>query len=112
MPTGTLLSMLFAPALNSANADSIVGLAKMIGWLLVYARIATFTVTRLFGLLVTLPDYVIAFLGGTGMSGIMGGMVDNVQGMFGAFGSGTQRTPGVKEASIRKDAPENKNGIN
>lgn len=111
MPTGTLLSMLFAPALNSANADSIVGLAKMIGWLLVYARIATFTVTRLFGLLATLPDYVIAFLGGTGMSGIMGGMVDNVQGMFGAFGSGAQRTPGVREAPIRKEAPETKDGI-
>ncbi len=38
----------FASALANANADSIVGIFKMIGWLMIYARIATFGVTRLF----------------------------------------------------------------
>jgi conjugal transfer/type IV secretion protein DotA/TraY len=111
MAAGTLLNMLFGPALNSANADSLVGLVKMIGWLLIYARIATFTVTRLFGLQATLPDYVITFLGGSGMNGIMGGMVDDVKGMFGAFGSGVQRTPGVKDLPLRKDAPGSHDGL-
>ncbi|WP_342656101.1 hypothetical protein [Pantoea sp. RSPAM1] len=65
--------MLFGTALANANADSIMGLVKMVGWLLIYARIATFGVTRVFGLQATLADYVITFLGGSGMAGIMGG---------------------------------------
>lgn len=86
MAGGTLLNLLFAPALANANADSIIGLVKMIGWLMIYARIATFGVTRVFGLQATLADYVITFLGGAGMAGIMGGMVDDVKGMFAAAG--------------------------
>lgn len=93
---GTLLNLLFASALANANADSIVGLVKMIGWLMIYARIATFGVTRVFGLQATLADYVISFLGGRDGANLMGGMVDNVKGMVGAFGSSTQRMPGVK----------------
>lgn len=93
---GTLLNMLFASALANSNADSIVGLVKMIGWLMIYARIATFGVTRLFGLQATLADYVISFLGGRDGANLMSGMVDNVKGMVGAFGIGTQRMPGVK----------------
>lgn len=93
---GTVLNMLFASALANANADSIVGLFKMIGWLMIYARIATFGVTRLFGLQATLADYVISFLGGRDGANLMGGMVDNMKGMFGAFGSNAQRVPGVK----------------
>ena len=93
---GTLLNLLFAPALANANADSIVGLVKMIGWLMMYARLATFGVTRLFGLQATLADYVISFLGGRDGANLMSGMVDNVKGMVGAFGIGTQRMPGVK----------------
>lgn len=93
---GTLLNLLFASALANANADSIVGLVKMIGWLMIYARIATFGVTRVFGLQATLADYVISFLGGRDGANLMGGMVDNMKGMFGAFGSGAQRMPGVK----------------
>jgi conjugal transfer/type IV secretion protein DotA/TraY len=108
---GTLLNLLFASALNSANADSVVGLVKMVGWLMVYARIATFGVTRIFGLQSTLPDYVITFLGGAGMAGIMGGMVDDVKGMFGAFGSGAQRTPGVRDLPMRKPETNNPDGI-
>lgn len=99
MAGGTLLNMLFGPALANANADSIIGLVKMIGWLLIYARIATFGVTRVFGLQATLADYVITFLGGAGMAGIMGGLVDDVKGMFAAAGGGSRRVPGLQKAS-------------
>lgn len=96
MAGGTLLNILFAPALANANADSIIGLVKMVGWLMIYARIATFGVTRVFGLQATLADYVITFLGGAGMAGIMGGMVDDVKGMFAAAGGGSRRAPGLQ----------------
>lgn len=96
---GTILNLLFASALANANADSMVGLFKMIGWLMIYARIATFGVTRIFGLQATLADYVISFLGGRDGANLMGGMVDNMKGMFGAVGSGAQRAPGVKMQS-------------
>lgn len=103
---GTVLNMLFASALANANADSIVGLFKMIGWLMIYARIATFGVTRLFGLQATLADYVISFLGGRDGANLMGGMVDNMKGMFGAFGSNAQRVPGVKMQDRKSSGSE------
>lgn len=93
---GTILNLLFASALANANADSIVGIFKMIGWLMIYARIATFGVTRLFGLQASLADYVISFLGGREGANLMGGMVDNMKGMFGAAGAGAQRAPGIR----------------
>jgi len=96
MAGGTILNLLFASALANANADSIVGLFKMIGWLMIYARIATFGVTRLFGLQASLADYVISFLGGREGANLMGGMVDNMKGMFGAAGAGAGRVPGIK----------------
>ncbi|SFF38287.1 conjugal transfer/type IV secretion protein DotA/TraY [Kosakonia radicincitans] len=97
MAGGTLLNLLFGTALANANADSIIGLVKMVGWLLIYARIATFGVTRVFGLQATLADYVITFLGGSGMAGIMGGLVDDVKGMFAAAGGGSRRVPGLQK---------------
>lgn len=106
MAGGTLLNLLFAPALANANADSIIGLVKMIGWLMIYARIATFGVTRVFGLQATLADYVITFLGGAGMAGIMGGMVDDVKGMFAAAGGGSRRTPGLQTVPNRGSEKE------
>lgn len=106
MAGGTLLNMLFAPALANANADSIIGLVKMIGWLMIYARIATFGVTRVFGLQATLADYVITFLGGAGMAGIMGGMVDDVKGMFAAAGGGSRRAPGLQNVPNREGGKE------
>jgi len=96
MAGGTILNLTFASALANANADSLVGLFKMIGWLMIYARIATFGVTRIFGLQASLPDYVISFLGGREGANLMGGMVENMKGMFGAAGAGAQRMPGVR----------------
>lgn len=94
---GTLLNLLFGPAIANANADSTTGLVLMWGWLLVYARSATFGVSRLFGLQATLADYVISFLGGSGVAGIMGGMVDDVKGLFASAGGGARKVPGVRD---------------
>ena len=106
MAGGTLLNLLFGTAIANANADSIIGLFKMVGWLLIYARIATFGVTRVFGLQATLADYVITFLGGAGMAGIMGGLVDDVKGMFAAAGGGARRTPGLQKVQNSGSAKE------
>ncbi|WP_426768551.1 DotA/TraY family protein [Erwinia aphidicola] len=106
MAGGTLLNLLFGTAIANANADSIIGLFKMVGWLLIYARIATFGVTRVFGLIATLADYLITFLGGAGMAGIMGGLVDDVKGMFAAAGGGSRRTPGLQKVPNSGSAKE------
>lgn len=106
MAGGTLLNLMFGTAIANANADSIIGLFKMVGWLLIYARIATFGVTRVFGLQATLADYVITFLGGAGMAGIMGGLVDDVKGMFAAAGGGSRRTPGLQKVPNSGSAKE------
>ncbi|WP_257213111.1 hypothetical protein [Erwinia amylovora] len=110
MAGGTLLNLLFGTAVANSNADSIMGVVKLVGWLMMYARIATFGVSRVFGLLATLADYVITFLGGAGMAGIMGGMVDDVKGMFASAGSGSRRTPGLKSMPNRQ-APASEDGI-
>ncbi|MDY7563404.1 DotA/TraY family protein [Pseudomonas sp. AB6] len=96
---GTILNLLFPSALANANADSLVGLFKMIGWLMIYARISTFGVTRLFGLQASLADYVISFLGGREGANLMGGMVDSMKGMFGSAGAGAGRMPSIKNQS-------------
>ncbi len=110
MAGGTILNLLFASALANANADSIVGIFKMLGWLMIYARISTFLVTRLFGLQATLADYVISFLGGRDGANLMGGMVENMKGMFGAAGSGAQRAPGIRQPA-NKPSGGNGDGI-
>ncbi|MBF1996099.1 DotA/TraY family protein [Serratia symbiotica] len=111
MAGGTLLDLLFGSALANANTDSIIGLFKMIGWLMIYARIATFGVTRVFGLQAMLADHVITFLGGARMAGIMGGMVDDVKGMFVQAGSDSRKTPGLQDASNRDLTPGNQDGV-
>ncbi len=107
---GTLLNLLFASALANANADSITGLFKVIGWLMMYARIATFGVSRLFGLQATLADYVISFLGGRDGANLAGGLVDNVKGFIGAAGPMAHRVPGVK-MQPRQNSGGNADGI-
>lgn len=110
-----MLNLLFASALANANAnanaDSIMGLVKMIGWLMIYARIATFGVTRLFSLQASLPDYVISFLGGREGNNVMGGLVENMKNMFGSFGSGVQRIPGVRSMPKRSGKGGENDGI-
>jgi conjugal transfer/type IV secretion protein DotA/TraY len=111
MAGGTILNLLFASALANANADSMIGLFKMVGWLMIYARIATFGVTRIFGLQASLADYVITFLGGREGANMMGGMVDNMKNMFGAVGTGTQRVPGIRSQPNRNPGGGGGDGI-
>lgn len=98
---GTILNLLFASAIANANANSLTGIIKMVGWLMVYARIATFGVTKLFGLQSYLADYVISWLGGRDGVNMMGGAVDSMKNMFAAAGSGLQRLRGPNKVPKR-----------
>lgn len=61
---GTILNLLFASALANAQIDSPTGLFAAVGWLFIYARICTTVATKVFSMLVVIPDYVIGFLAG------------------------------------------------
>ena len=73
---GTLLNMLFGPVIANVQASSITGIVTLVGLLMIYARICTTTVTRVFALQVTMPDYVISWLGGREAASILGGMAE------------------------------------
>lgn len=106
---GTLLNLLFEPMLINAQANSWTGILSLLAFLAIYARICTTTVCRVFALLVTMPDYVISWLGGREAASILGNMVDETRNIFASFGHGLQRTPGVKFQ--KKSASDNMDGI-
>lgn len=98
---GTLLNMLFAPVLLNVQANSMTGIVSLIGFLMVYARLCTHTVTRVFSLQVTLPDYVISWLGGR-ESNIFGDAVGATKELFAGFSAGLQRAPGLKDLKLNR----------
>lgn len=102
---GTLLNMLFGPTIANVQASSITGVVTMVGLLMIYARICTTTVTRVFALQVTMPDYVISWLGGREAASILGGMAESTKNLFAGFSHGLMRTPGLK--SNGKDTSPN-----
>lgn len=106
---GTLLNLLFEPMLINAQANSWTGILSLLAFLAIYARICTTTVCRVFALLVTMPDYVISWLGGREAASILGNMVDETRNIFASFGHGLQRTPGIKFQ--KKSASDNMDGI-
>ncbi|HDD9007488.1 DotA/TraY family protein [Escherichia marmotae] len=106
---GTLLNLLFEPMLINAQANSWTGILSLLAFLAIYARICTTTVCRVFALLVTMPDYVISWLGGREAASILGNMVDETRNIFASFGHGLQRTPGVKFQ--KKSVSDNMDGI-
>lgn len=106
---GTLLNILFGPGLANAQINSLTGIVSLLAFLMVYTRICTITVCRVFALLVTMPDYVISWLGGREAASILGNMVDETRNIFASFGHGLQRTPGVKFQ--KKSASDNMDGI-
>lgn len=108
---GTLLNMLILPALANVQADSITGLASIIGILMIYARICTTLVSSAFSLQVYLPDYVIAWLGGREAAQMMKGAVESAQSMFAGFGSKVSQTPGVKKIDQNKSPENNADGF-
>lgn len=88
--------MLFGPVIANVQSNSITGIASIIGLLMIYARICTTTVSRVFALQVTMPDYVISWLGGREAASILGGMAESAKSMFAGFSHGLQRAPGIK----------------
>ncbi|EOE7356105.1 TPA: DotA/TraY family protein [Enterobacter hormaechei] len=94
---GTLLNMLITPALANVQADSVTGLASIIGILMIYARLCTTLVSSAFSLQVYLPDYVIAWLGGREAAQMMKGAVESARSMFAGFGGRARQTPGLKK---------------
>ncbi|UJT80902.1 DotA/TraY family protein (plasmid) [Edwardsiella piscicida] len=99
---GTLLNMLITPALANVQADSVTGLASIIGILMIYARTCTTLVSSSFSLQVYLPDYVIAWLGGREAAQMMKGAVESTRSMFAGFGSKAGHAPGLKKVDAAK----------
>ncbi|MBS0057717.1 DotA/TraY family protein [Yersinia sp. Marseille-Q3913] len=106
---GTLLNLMFGATIANVQANSFTGLISLVGILMVYARICTTTVTRVFALQVTMPDYIISWLGGREAAGILGGMAESTKSIFAGFGRGLERTPGLK--SNNKGSSDNSDGI-
>ena len=84
---GTILNLLFASALANAQIDSWTGLFAAVGWLFIYARICTTVATKVFSMLVVIPDYVIGFLGGREGASLFSGLSDSVSNIFAGVGS-------------------------
>lgn len=103
---GTLLNMLFGPVIANVQTNSVTGIVSIVGLLMVYARICTTTVSRVFALQVTMPDYVISWLGGREAASILGGMTESAKSMFAGFSHGLQRAPGVKLNSKEPSSKE------
>ncbi|TQI77299.1 conjugal transfer/type IV secretion protein DotA/TraY [Serratia fonticola] len=99
---GTLLNILILPAMANVQADSITGLASIIGILMIYARTCTTLVSSAFSLQVYLPDYVIAWLGGREAAQMMKGAVESTRNMFAGFGSKASHAPGIKRMDQNK----------
>lgn len=103
---GTLLNTLFLPAIANVQANSITGLASIIGILMIYARTCTTLVSSAFSLQVYLPDYVIAWLGGKEAAQMMQGAVESTRNMFAGFGGKAGQTPGIKKMEENKPSGE------
>lgn len=108
---GTLLNILYASAISNVQSNSITGLISLIGILMIYARLCTTTVSRVFALQVTMPDYIISWLGGREAASILGNAVDSTKEIFAGFSHGLQRTPSVKFGNMNNSSKGNMDGI-
>lgn len=108
---GTLLNLLFTPTIANIQSNSTTGIVIMIGLIMIYARMCTTTVCRIFSLQVTMPDYIISWLGGREAASVLGNMVDETRNIFASFGLGLQRTPGVNLQKGPQKPSNNEDGI-
>lgn len=108
---GTLLNTLFASALANVQVDSITGLISIVGVLMIYARICTTLVSSAFSLQVSMPDYVISWLGGREGASMLGGMNESIKGMFANFGSGAKTVPTAKRIVAPPGTDNHSDGI-
>ncbi|WP_426575588.1 DotA/TraY family protein (plasmid) [Xenorhabdus stockiae] len=99
---GTLLNIMFGATIANVQANSITGIVSLIGILMIYARICTTTVSRVFSLQVTMPDYIISWLGGREAASILGGITESTKSIFSGFSRGLERSPGVNYTNKNK----------
>ncbi|ENI3561867.1 DotA/TraY family protein [Salmonella enterica] len=107
---GTILNKIFGIALTNIQANSLTGIISVIGFLMIYARICTSTVTNIFALQAYMPDYIIAFLGGREAANTFSGMVESVKGIFVSGGSNLRKSPAANIIQ-KKDTNKNDDGI-
>ncbi|HFQ7030029.1 TPA: DotA/TraY family protein [Yersinia enterocolitica] len=112
---GTALNMIFKIAMENVQADSTTGLFSSIGILMVYARLTTGMVARVFALPARMPNYVISWIGQKHNDSILGDMSNHVHDLFAAFGRGAKngapRNQGPKQFNPGGSVDPNKDGM-
>lgn len=105
---GTLLNMIFIPAIANVQTDSVTGLVSFIGILMIFSRLCTVLVSSAFSLQVYMPDYVLSWLGGKEGIQMMSGAVDSTKNMFVAFGSKMSSIPPPNIPKSEKSTTQHK----
>lgn len=114
---GTFLNMVFKTALSNVQADSVTGLFSAVAILLLYARLCTGMVARIFGLIPRMPNYVISWIGNKVNDSILGDMGEHsstvisgvMNGMKGLMRDGKQNFGGAKD--FNSGSPKGGDGI-
>lgn len=109
---GTLLDLIFYPAFMIAQGTSTTGLMTIIFLLVIYARIMSGLVLRIFTLPIRLPNWVISWIGNRGYDSILGDMTSHVSGIFAGLGRGVNPTGKPKDTPASNNTPPTNNGIN
>lgn len=110
---GTILNVLFGPALTNVQIISFTGIFSLAGFLLIYARICTTIVAAIFALQAYLPDHVINFLGGRDSANTLGNLASSVKDIFAGSNRNIRHAPGVREERLKniKNGDNDKDGI-
>ncbi|EGS3413554.1 DotA/TraY family protein, partial [Salmonella enterica] len=98
---GTILNVLFGPALTNVQINSFTGIFSLAGFLLIYARICTTIVAAIFALQAYLPDHVINFLGGRDGANTLGNLASSVKDIFAGSNRNIRHAPGVREQRLK-----------
>jgi len=114
---GTFLNMVFKTALSNVQADSVTGLFSAVAILLIYARLCTGMVARIFGLIPRMPNYVISWIGNKVNDSILGDMGEHsstvitgvMNGVKGLMRDGKQNFGGAKD--FNSGSPKDGDGI-
>ncbi|WP_223294955.1 hypothetical protein [Serratia marcescens] len=110
---GTALNMMFKFAMEQVQSDSFTGLLSSIGFLMLYARLCTGMVARVFALPARMPNYVINWIGQKMNDSVLGDMQNHVHDIFAAFGRGTKNMNRNNPKQFNPDAgvDKSKDGI-
>lgn len=110
---GTALNMLFKLAMENVQADSLTGIVSFVGILLVYTRLTTGMVARVFALPARMPNYVISWIGQKHNDSVLGDMQNHVHDAFAAFGRGSKsmRSGREKQSNPAQSVDKSKDGM-